>query len=154
MFRSYVPSLLVLGMLAGVLPADDATKAPTGPPPALEWIEAVDHATGVLTVQRTVLVQMAVPVTEKVNVGGMVKDVTKFVIRTEPRNGSVQMYLKGFDVYNVKGEKLPAEEVKKRLKAGTTVLRSADRRKVDPRYLNVVKDDTLIFVEAATPAPK
>ena len=52
---------------------------------------------------------------------------------------------KDIDASDPKGKKLTADEVAKRLKPGTVVLVSVDEKPVDPVYLSIVKDDTVIL---------
>jgi hypothetical protein len=53
---------------------------------------------------------------------------------------------KEIDAFDPKGKKLTADEVAKRLKPGSVVLISVDEKPVDPAYLAIVKDDTVILV--------
>ena len=64
---------------------------------------------------------------------------------------AVEFSLKEGTVYDVKGNKLSAETIKKRLGIGDTVLVSTTTKTVDPAYLRVVNQEALIFVH---PQPK
>jgi hypothetical protein len=50
------------------------------------------------------------------------------------------------EIYDTKGELIPAESAKRRLAPGQVVLLSADGKRVDPFYLQAVQADTLILV--------
>ncbi len=52
---------------------------------------------------------------------------------------------KEVDATDPKGKKLTADEVAKLVKPGSVVLVSVDEKPVDPAYLVVVKDDTVIL---------
>ena len=52
---------------------------------------------------------------------------------------------KEIDAFDPKGKKLTADEVVKRIKPGSVVLVSVDEKPVDPAYLSIVKDDTVIL---------
>ena len=60
--------------------------------------------------------------------------------------------LRGFDT---KGKELRREIWQKRLKAGDVVVVATDDKKIDPRYLRVLKDDIVVLwgVRVLTPAP-
>jgi hypothetical protein len=67
---------------------------------------------------------------------------------------AVEFSFKEGTVYDVKGNKLSAETVKKRLGIGDTVLVSTTTKIVDPGYLRVVNREALIFVHPpAKPGP-
>jgi hypothetical protein len=67
---------------------------------------------------------------------------------------AVEFSFKEGTVYDVKGNKLSAETVKKRLGIGDTVLVSTTTKTVDPGYLRVVNQEALIFVHPpAKPGP-
>src|SRR4051812_45434433 len=52
---------------------------------------------------------------------------------------------KGMDATNPKGQKLTRGEVAKRLKPGSVILVNVDETPVDPAYLAILKDDTVIL---------
>jgi hypothetical protein len=60
--------------------------------------------------------------------------------------------LRGFDT---RGKELGREIWQKRLKAGDVVVVATDDKKIDPRYLRVLKNDTVVLwgVRVLTPAP-
>ncbi len=58
--------------------------------------------------------------------------------------------IKDLDFYNAAGTKLTAEELEKRsIKVGSVVVASADENPVDPAYLSILKDDTLVLTGVA-----
>jgi hypothetical protein len=54
--------------------------------------------------------------------------------------------LRDLDIYDATGKKLTTEEFLKRVKVGTVVVVAADESRVDPAFLNVLKEDTVILV--------
>ncbi|MFM9966448.1 MAG: TIGR03067 domain-containing protein [Planctomycetaceae bacterium] len=74
--------------------------------------------------------------------------VIKRVDRIDDETLSTVEYKPAFkeiDATDPKGKKLTADEVVKRVKPGSVVLVSADEKPVDPVFLAIVKDDTVIL---------
>jgi uncharacterized protein (TIGR03067 family) len=65
--------------------------------------------------------------------------------------GSYKPALKDIEIYNAKGKKLSAADFRQRAKVGTLLLVAADENKVDPAYLRVVEDDTVVLVGVVVP---
>jgi hypothetical protein len=89
-----------------------------------------------------------VPSTREVLVkeNGQTKKVTVPV--DEPRVRIVEKFFDGKDmqVFGTDGKQLETKDVAKALEKETPVLLSADANKVDPFYLRVIKEGTLILV--------
>jgi hypothetical protein len=146
MMRSLL-SMLVLGCLVATAGAQDTTKTVSGPAPSIIVVSSVDSA-GTLLSKQIQVVTVPVQVPKEVIVGGMKQIVFQTEYRYETREVMVKHLLRGAEYYNAKGEKVKQEDALKRLTPGTIVLVSADGRKVDPAYLRIIKDDTLILVQA------
>jgi hypothetical protein len=54
--------------------------------------------------------------------------------------------LRDVEVYDGKGNKLKTEDLLKRVKEGSVVLVAADENKVDPSFLSVLKEETIVLV--------
>jgi hypothetical protein len=141
---------LVLGaMLASVVvaPLQPGDAPPKGPAPLV--MVAHPNADGTIRIARTVTVAEYVPVTVKVKVlvNGREEErsVTKY--ETVTRQVTQQVTVKDVDVYNLQGRKLDPRDVK--LTAPTPVLVSADGRPVDPLYLRLARENTLVIVSPA-----
>jgi hypothetical protein len=148
--------LAVMGLTLLVVPSrgQDATKLPTGAAPSIFAVAGVDREKGTYTVNQTVPVTEAYVTEKTVIVGGMEQKVKGVANRIVYKTVMVSRLLKGLEFYNLKGEKLKDDEATKRFVPGAVVLLSADGNKVDPAYLRIVKDDTLIVVIPAPPVEK
>jgi hypothetical protein len=110
------------------------------------FISSVDAQAGVLVI--TQAVTEAVPVEEeRVRVQGGVTEkykVTayKFVTKLVQQ----KFVLKDHKFQLAGGQKLSPEEAQKRLTPGKVVLLSVDGSPVDPAFLKIFKDDTLILL--------
>jgi hypothetical protein len=85
-------------------------------------------------------------VEKKVNVGGKEQTVRETQYRYALREVKEEYLLSDMKFYNARGAKLKPKDALKRLTPGTPFLLSADGEKVDPAYLRMIKDDTLILV--------
>jgi hypothetical protein len=152
MQRCNVLAITFLGLLAGLSQAQDATKLPRGPQPQMLFISSVDAKDGAIVITQAVM--EAVPVEEeRVRVQGGVTEkykVTtyKFVTKLVKQ----PFVLKDHQFQLAGGQKLSAEEALKRLTPGKVVLLSVDGTPIDPAFLKIIKDDTLILVRQP-PAP-
>ena len=55
--------------------------------------------------------------------------------------------IKDLEFYDAKGKKLTADELRKRvIKVGSVVVAASDENNVDPAYLSVLKEDTVVLV--------
>jgi hypothetical protein len=59
--------------------------------------------------------------------------------------------IKDLDIYDGAGKKLTAEDLLKRVKAGSVVVVAADENAVDPAYLRPLKDDAVVLVGVVEP---
>lgn len=137
--------LLPLAALISVGPAF-AADAPSGPAPVPQYAKAADE--GLIV---TFFVQQSVPVTKtqqvQVNVGGMVvtRQVQVTTVETVTKAVEAKHAAKTFDVYDLDGKDVAADDWRKALKDGGIVGWSA-AGKPDPAYLKVFKAGTLIVV--------
>jgi hypothetical protein len=149
MMRSRFAMILITLLTSGAT-AQDATKTPAGPPPTMIVVSSIDPSGALLSKQLTT---RAIPVAEDrvVIEAGIMKKVTVTTYKYVPEERHNKYVLKDLEIYDVKGEKVKQEAALKRLTPGTVVLLSTNGQKVDPAYLRIVKEDTLILVQ---PAPK
>jgi hypothetical protein len=119
--------------LNAVALADDAVKPPKGVPPRFMTVAVIGEETIVLI--------------EVQPVEGRSDEAT-----TSRRKARREL-LRGFDT---KGKELERAIWQKRLKAGDVVVVATDDKKIDPAYLRVLKDDTVVLwgVRVLTPAPE
>jgi len=143
---------LALLLPATLAPAPKATL-PKGPPPRIVSA-SIDSEGGFQFVEVTT---KYVPQqrTREVNVGGQVQKVTETV--TVPVTEMVQRKVDGenVEVYWVDGKKLDPEKVRKLAGKTLPVLVSSDGKPVDPFYLRLAREGTLVLVVSpkAGPAP-
>ncbi|MBM4071269.1 MAG: hypothetical protein FJ271_20380 [Planctomycetes bacterium] len=127
------------------LPVDgnNRVRLPNGPQPTFVVVRAVDgdHVTAL---QHS---SVTVPVTysQQVIVNGVTQTVTKTAYRQESRVIERRIALKTATFYNGAGDKLTAEDGRKNLKAGATILLSENGRPVDPIYLRAIRGEALIL---------
>jgi len=57
-----------------------------------------------------------------------------------------QRAFKEIEAFDAKGRILTEQEFRKRVKVGTVVLAAVDQKRVDPAFLAIVNDDTLVLV--------
>jgi hypothetical protein len=135
---------------AAPAPAPKATL-PKGPPPRIVSA-SIDSEGGFQFVELTT---KYVPQqrTREVNVGGQVQKVTETV--TVPVTVMVQRKVDGenVEVYGVNGKKIEPEEVRKRAGKTLPVLVSSDGKPVDPFYLRLAREGTLVLVLSAKAGP-
>jgi hypothetical protein len=127
----YYALVLALSLNAVAL-AEDEVKPPKGLPPRFMTVAKIDKDN--------------VELIEVQAVEGRPDD------STESRRTARLKSLHGFDT---KGKELGREIWQKRLKAGDVVVVATDDKKIDPAYLRVLKDDTVVLwgVRVLTPAP-
>jgi hypothetical protein len=123
---------LALSLNAAGLAAD-AVKPPKGLPPRFMTVAAIDKEN--------------IELIEVQPVEGRPDD------STQSRRKARLKLLRG---YNTKGKELLRDIWQTRLKAGDVVIVTTDDKKVDPAYLRVLKDNTVVLwgVRVLTPAPE
>jgi hypothetical protein len=146
MFR--VASLFAAVLLTAPAAFAQAQKAetPGGPPPVLVYVSGVDRAQERIAVDRIVTVVVPVTLEQQVIRNGVPMRVPVTVMQTQTRAEKVHISLKGGSFQTAAGEKLSRDEAFDRLRAGVTVVRSADGRPVDSLYLRAFTPDTLVLV--------
>jgi hypothetical protein len=141
--RSFVWATVLLLSAIGPLRADEEIALPRGPQPQqLLARVARDH---LILLTTTTEFRQEVRTVET-NVGGQV--VKKEVTVTVPIISSRETTSKLSDVQilGVDGKKVDEKIVAKKLKKRTPVLVSVNGQPVDPFYLKLIKEDTLIVV--------
>jgi hypothetical protein len=147
------PALLAAVLSAAVAapaPAEEV-KPPAGPPPA--QVVASMGKDGVIEVIQTVM--ELVPETRTMTKVVMGKMITETYTVTVPvtRQTRQQFAAKDAKVYTAGGKEVDAKDVPEKLKKPTIVLLSANGQKVDPFYLKIIKEDTLVIVSSPPQAP-
>jgi hypothetical protein len=141
---------VALAAVAAPAPAEEAIKAPKGPPPAQVIISVTKE--GEFEITQTVLVPEQRNEERVVTIDG--KPVKQVVTVTVARPVQVTQRHKpeGVKVYTAAGKEVDAKDVPDKLKKPTVVLFAGDGNKVDPFYLKIIKPDTLVIV-APAPSP-
>jgi hypothetical protein len=123
--------VLALSLNAAAL-ADEKVNPPRGLPPRFMSVASIDQET--------------IELIEVQPVEGRPDD------SAESRRTARLKSLRGFDT---RGQELERQVWQRRLKAGNVVVVAADDKKVDPAYLRVLKEDTVVLwgVWVLTPAP-
>jgi hypothetical protein len=145
--------LLTLAILlpAAPAPAPKDTK-PKGPPPQVVMISG---GSGMLEILQTQTVQKSVPQqrTRQVQVGQQTRTVTETVMVSVsfPVQQVIRVSLddNGVQVYGADGKKIDPKDVGKRVAKPVAALLSADGKPVDPFYLRLAREGTLVFVVPA-----
>jgi hypothetical protein len=143
-------SLLTLFLSGLSLTAQDATKTPPGPPPTMIVVGSVDPM-GTLTATQRVTRIVPVTVEKEVVQAGVAMKVTVTEYQKVEETVTTKVALKDYTIHDAKGEKVKPDAALKRLTSGSVILVSANGQKVDPAYLRIIKDDTLILVQNAAP---
>src|SRR5262249_4065158 len=147
MIPSGVLAAVCLSIAAAPAPADVQPKLPGSPPPYIVAAAEGNKDAGEIIYHEVVLVPVLRE--EIVLKNGKQEKVTTYA--TVPTARHVKFSIKSGSVFDVKGNKLEDEAVWKRVAVGSAVLIAVDGKKVDPAYLQIVKDDPLILVP---PPPK
>jgi hypothetical protein len=110
------------------------------------FISSVDARAGALFI--TQAVSEAVPVEEERTVveAGVPRKVKVTVYKYVSKLVQQKFVLKDLQVHLASGKKLSPEEVLKRLTPGQVVLHALDGNPIDPAFLKVIKDDTLVLL--------
>jgi hypothetical protein len=124
-------------VLVWAVSAQEAAKVLSSPPPRFAKIENVGK-------EELILSELSIA-PEIVDVGG--KPAARIRVTPEHyRLLRISFSLKDGQVLDINGKKLGAESMQKRLVPGKIVLLSSDGKKVDPIYLEIVKEDTVVLV--------
>lgn len=143
---------LVLSLALGAPVPPAAAPTPIGPVPRLHFVTAESDGKVTIPVSRAEKQQGAGVVMVAINGnpnGG------QFIIQQEVTK-SVAVPLaevKNLKVYTADGKEVPVADAEKQLKAGGTVVISADGKKVDPRHLKLFRDDVLVLVSPELALP-
>jgi hypothetical protein len=142
---------VVLALTAGLLVGagrgkDEEPELPKGPPP-IQTVARMDRS-GNLVIRTVVPVTAyrQVQRTRLVNQGGKQVPVTETVTVAVVTQLVRQLKSPKFQVFEAGGKKGDPKDLARRLKKWTPVLLSADGKKVDPFYLQVIKDETLVVL--------
>jgi hypothetical protein len=144
------PSLLALVLASAVAapaPAEEPIKAPQGPPPA--QVLASVTKDGDIEVMQTVLVPEARTEIRTVTVNGRPVNQTVQVTVFKPVQTTQRIKGDAVKAYTAAGKEVDARDLPEKLKKPTIVLLSADGQKVDPFYLKIIKESTLVLVGTA-----
>jgi hypothetical protein len=154
-------SALLTALTAGLLFAapvrvpgtDEEVRLPRGPQPR-QALARVNNDQLILTEAQTVYVQQQRTVQEVVE--GRVVQRTVTVAVPVVQTVEVKHALKDVRAFGTDGKKVEAKAVAEALDKRKPVLVSADGRPVDPFYLKIIKEGTLVLVlpsPAVTPPP-
>jgi hypothetical protein len=140
---------VVIALTAGLLVAagrgkEEKSELPRGPAP-IHTVARVDRA-GRLIVTTPVTVYKMEERKRVVNRGGKEVEVTEFVRVPEVVLTTREVKNSQFQVFEAGGKKVEAKDLARRLTRWTPVLLSADGKKVDPFYLQVIKKGTPIIL--------
>jgi hypothetical protein len=142
MRRSFAAAVLLA--MAGSLPAGEKAEQPKGPPPKV-MIASVDKD-GPPYIKRTVVEYRTEKRQVEVITNGIKQlreeQVTIPILREE----KVGLDGKEVQVFGTDGKLISAKEVSRRLKKATAVLVSCDGKPVDPFYVRIAREGTLIVV--------
>jgi hypothetical protein len=142
---------LLLSALVFAAPLPEKDEGPKGPPPQVILLS--QRSNGAPVVHLTVLRQ--VPVTRIVTV----QEGNKLVQRPETSMATVSETValpvdnKDLQVFGIDGKKIDPKDVRSLIKGPTPALLSADGKPVDPFYLRLAKEGTLVFVRSTPEAP-
>jgi len=145
--KRWLLSVTVFFAFTGVSVADERPLALQAPPPRFSMARMADDGTVEFVdityhtedrmIQRTIIDPDGT--TRKVLQAVRTPITRPIVTRVKPED------VKAFDVA---GREIPTKDLPLKLKAQKPVLVSADGHAVDPSYLRLAKDDTLVFVSA------
>jgi hypothetical protein len=145
----------ILGVALVVLPASLAAgqgAGPKGPPPKVMVVRVDGAGQPSLVVTQTVMVPQQVTV--QVKVGDRIENRVQTSL--VPVTREIRKTLDGEKVrfFDAAGKRIDLKDVLKRLTKATPVLISADGKEVDPFYLRLAREETVVIVspELAGPA--
>lgn len=145
-------ALLGVALVSQVVGAQDKRAAPKGPPPRFITVASVDAVRGKVVFDVPVVdghsltgfrVLQYPDGSERYNLGGK-----PWYIDVQIKVSVKEAKWRGVD-----GKEVNADAAAKRIKPGLTVLLSADGDDVDPAYLRMFKEDTLVLIEPADELP-
>jgi hypothetical protein len=136
---------MALLLPAAPVPAPKDTM-PKGLPPQVVMISAVSE--DAIEILQTTQRQVPQQVTEQVNEGQRVVQVTRTVMVSVPVQQMIKLPLdgKGAQVYGTDGKKIDPKDVRKRVTKSVAALLSTDGKPVDPFYLRLAREGTLVIV--------
>ena len=139
-----IGTFLTAAIFAAPAPQIEPRPAPGAPAPILTVVRMSKDGN---LVQR-VDVQVQVPREEEreINVQGRVVKENRIVLVTETRQEERTLAIKGVQVLAVAGKRVDPVKLQEVLKNDTLVLFSADGKPVDPYYLALFKEGTLVLV--------
>jgi len=141
--------LTVAGLLLSApLPVPEAPK---GPPPRILVVEVEND--GPPFIVTPVIEFKKVPTTVTVVVGGKTENRTE--VRTVQVEYRIKVGLNDKDcqVFGLDGKRLAPEEVQKRITRSSPILVSSDGKPVDPFYLKLAREGTVVVVSPKLVAP-
>lgn len=139
-------SVFAVVLLACISSTASAQKLRVPASPAPEHVVAQVKGDN-LQITRTVRKYVPTIRTRVVLQNGEKKEVKETAYMPVSMTVVQQRPLKSLGLYNGRGEKIDAEDVKDGLKKPAVVLMSADGKKVAPFYLKVVKAETFVIVD-------
>jgi hypothetical protein len=142
----------VLFLMALAHPAGPASESPTGTPPVQAL--AVMDAKGRMTLTRVQPVCGTGPMTREVEVNAEPKRGDKEPFKIKARITKmvltvVELQADYVEAYTVDGKAIPAAKLVELLAKERTVLLSLDGKKIDPFYLELYKEGTIVLVPPA-----
>jgi hypothetical protein len=132
-----------LAALLAAVPVPEVA-APKGPPPVVVLVTVQPDGTPVIP--RTVTEH--VPVTEEytVKVGDRVEKRTRTAYTPAQKEFHIAVEGKELQVFGTDGKKVEAGDLRKLVRGPTPALASADGKPVDPFYLKMFREGTLVLV--------
>jgi hypothetical protein len=137
--------LIQVGMLALAAYAayrDEATQVTGDASPEFVTVLKLDKEKGILTYRIFALEGVQEIVTQEENG----KSVKRTFLSHVNYQADREVSLRGSRVYDSKGRRLGQVAAMQRLSAGGMILKSADGKKVNARYLRAIREDMLILV--------
>ena len=123
-------------------------QPPKGSPPQFVYVSRVDQAKGTFFCQQAVDVPCVVAVEREIEKQGKKFRVVENVTMMKREFKEFAVAAAGARVQTAGGHRVGAEELWRRLKAGTIIVLVVDGNPVDPAYLRVLQPDTLLVVPA------
>src|SRR5579883_1154108 len=144
--------MLSLVLMTALVPGADPTVAPGGQPPE-QMLASIDSR-GNLTLTHAVCVCYGPGPHENTVTAHEMKDKDKVAVKVKVKTSSVmlttaQLPVKYVQAYTIDGKTIPTEKLTTLLAKEKTVLVSLDGKKVDPFYLELYKEGTILLVPPA-----
>jgi hypothetical protein len=137
----------ILGVALVVLPASLAAgqgAGPKGPPPTIMAVRVDGAGQPFLVVQQPVMVPQQVTV--QVKVGDRIENRVETRVVTVMREVRRALDNEKTRFFDAAGKRIDLKDALKRLMKTTAVLVSADGKEVDPFYLRLAREDTVVVV--------